>query len=101
MRSMYLILAGIIVLLLVFLLSFWPATAIMSSGYTITSWTTSGGGGTSTAAGYSLTGVIGQPAVGEMSGGGFTVSSGYLSGVVSQPAQPAQPYQAYLPMVKH
>lgn len=84
-------------ILLILLLGVSLASARTLDGYTITWWTTSGGGGTSTDAGYSLTGVIGQPAVGEMSGGGYTVTSGYLSGVVTQPAQP---YQAYLPMIK-
>lgn len=97
MKTSIRILLFIVSILLILLVGASLASAQTMDGYTITWWTTSGGGGTSEAAGYSLNGIIGQPAVGEMSGGGYTVTSGYLSGVVTQPAQP---YQAYLPMVK-
>src|SRR5688500_16202566 len=45
-------------------------------------WSTiDGGGGTSTAATFSVSGTIGQPDAGRMSGGNFTLEGGFWSGV--------------------
>ncbi len=41
---------------------------------------TSGGGGTSAAAPYELTGVIGQPVAGRSTGGDYVADSGFLGG---------------------
>ncbi|MCU0857128.1 MAG: hypothetical protein MUC65_01825 [Pontiellaceae bacterium] len=43
----------------------------------------SGGGGTSTNGGYSLSGTIGQADAGTLSGGGFTLEGGFWSGAVA------------------
>jgi len=56
-----------------------PAPA---QSYTIDWSTIDGGGGTSTNGQYSLTGTIGQPDAGTMSGGGFTLHGGFW-GVVA------------------
>lgn len=45
---------------------------------------TSGGGGTSTGGGYSLTGVIGQPAASVSSNGRTSLASGLLGGAVTK-----------------
>lgn len=68
------------ILALVILGSASLAAARVQDGYTIDWWTTDGGGGTSTAAGYSLSGTIGQPDASALSGGGYTLTGGYWGG---------------------
>lgn len=84
-------------ILLILLVGVSLVSAQTLDGYTIDWWTTDGGGGTSAAGGYSLSGSIGQAEAGEMSGGGYTVNGGFWGDVVEDVAQP---YQSYLPMVK-
>jgi hypothetical protein len=48
--------------------------------YAVDWWTVDGGGGTSTGGVYALSGTIGQPDTGEMSGGTFTLVGGFLGG---------------------
>ncbi len=43
------------------------------------SWNTIGGGGTSTGGGFELSGTIGQPDTGVMSGGSFVLAGGFWS----------------------
>ena len=51
------------------------------SGVLSVDWfTVDGGGGTSTAGSFQLTGTIGQPDAGSMSGGDFVVAGGFLPG---------------------
>ena len=69
------------------LLSF-PATA--PAQYVLDWFTLDGGGGTSTNQTYSLTGTIGQPDAGRLSGAGFTLEGGFwgLATAVPTPGAP-------------
>jgi hypothetical protein len=50
-------------------------------GYSISWWTVDGGGGTSSANGYTLNGTLGQPDAGTVSsGGGYTLAGGFWHG---------------------
>jgi hypothetical protein len=59
----------------------WACAASVASAQSLEiNWfTIDGGGGASTGASYSLSGTIGQPDVGEMSGGNFSVTGGFWS----------------------
>lgn len=56
----------------------WPRTAFAQS-FTIDWHTIDGGGGTSTGGVYSVSGTIGQPDAGVMSGGGYSIIGGFWS----------------------
>jgi hypothetical protein len=58
--------------------------------YTIDWWTVDGGGDTSTIGQYSLSGTIGQPDAGTMSGGNFTLQGGFW-GVIAAVQTPGAP----------
>ena len=47
--------------------------------YSIDWWTVDGGGGTSTGGVYTVSGTVGQPDAGQMSGGNFTLEGGFWS----------------------
>src|SRR5258708_36650920 len=55
-----------------------PTTGLAQS-YSIDWFTIDGGGGTSTGGVYSVSGTIGQPDAGQMSGGNFTLAGGFWS----------------------
>lgn len=59
-----------------------PAIAQDSSNFSLT-WTTldGGGGGGNGGGSFALNGTVGQPDAGAMSGGGFTLTGGFWSGV--------------------
>ena len=63
--------------------------------YAIDWWTVDGGGGTSTGGVYSVSGTIGQPDAGEMSGGTFTLVGGFW-GVVAAIQTPGAPLLSVL-----
>lgn len=50
--------------------------------YSIDRSTLDGGGSTSTGGNYSVTGTIGQPDAGAMSGGNFTLQGGFWPGII-------------------
>jgi hypothetical protein len=58
------------------------STLAAFSQYSIDWFTINGGGGTSTGGVYSVTGTIGQPDAGAMSGGTYTLQGGFWSGLV-------------------
>jgi hypothetical protein len=72
-----LLLICIIVLLLSTLVS---GVAAYTLGYSLPWWTSDGGGGTSKGATYTLSGTIGQPDSGVLSGGNFTLMGGFWVG---------------------
>ncbi len=80
----------------VFTLKFVLAAALLlaplalPAQYSIDWWTVDGGGGTSSNGQYSLTGTIGQPDAGVMSGGGFTLVGGFwgIIGAIQTPGAP-------------
>jgi hypothetical protein len=59
-------------------------TAAASAQYSIDWYTIDGGGGTSSGGVYTLSGTIGQPDAGRMSGGSFTLDGGFWSVVALQ-----------------
>ncbi len=61
-----------------------------SAQYSVTWSTIDGGGGTSTGGVYSVSGTIGQPDAGRMSGGNFTVEGGFW-GIVTAVQSPGAP----------
>jgi len=65
-------------------------TLASAQPFTIDWFTIDGGGGTSTNGGFYLTGTIGQPDAGVMSGGSFTLQGGFWSVVAVQ--TPGAPY---------
>jgi hypothetical protein len=58
--------------------------------YAIDWYTIDGGGGTSTGGVYSVSGTIGQPDAGHMSGGNFTIDGGFwgIIGAIQSPGSP-------------
>ncbi|MCX6929879.1 MAG: hypothetical protein NT154_42705 [Verrucomicrobia bacterium] len=66
------------------------ATSLFAQSYSIDWYTVDGGGGTSTGGVYSVTGTIGQPDAGVMSGGNYTVVGGFWGtvAVVQTPGAP-------------
>lgn len=62
-----------------------------AQSYTITWGTVDGGGGTSTGGGYTLSGTIGQPDAGGLSGGSYTLIGGFW-GIDAQ-------HLIYLPLI--
>ena len=52
--------------------------ALAQSGYDLSWFTVSGGGGATSAGSYTLTGSIGQSDAGSLSGGVYTLSGGFM-----------------------
>jgi hypothetical protein len=73
-------------------LSFAALTANAQS-YSIDWFTIDGGGGTSTGGVYSVSGTIGQPDAGHMSGGNFTLDGGFW-GIIAAVQTPGAPLLA-------
>ncbi|MBX3356309.1 MAG: hypothetical protein KF724_11505 [Phycisphaeraceae bacterium] len=69
------------------LVALFGASAI-TADFTVDWATVDGGGGDSSGGGFVLAGTIGQPDVGTMSGGGYTLTGGYWAGVTAAPAPP-------------
>ena len=61
-----------------------------AQSYSIDWFTIDGGGGTSTGGVYSVSGTIGQPDAGKMSGGNFTVDGGFW-GIIAAVQTPGSP----------
>src|SRR3954465_427980 len=66
------------------------STAVFAQSYSIDWFTIDGGGGSSTGGAYSLSGTIGQPDAGRMSGGNFSLDGGFwgLIAAVQTPGAP-------------
>lgn len=71
----------ILVIFAAALLASAPALAQSGGNFALAWSTIDGGGGTSTGGVFAASGTIGQPAAGAMSGGPFTVSSGFWGGI--------------------
>jgi len=86
-------LAKLVLLLLLFLRLPTIAQAQGGGGYDLSWFSLDGGGGYSSASGYTLGGAIGQPDAGTLcSGGGYTLVGGFWGGTAIQ-------YRIYLPVV--
>jgi hypothetical protein len=70
--------------------------ALHAQNYSINWFTIDGGGGTSTGSVYTVSGTIGQPDAGHMSGGNYTLDGGFWAviGVVQTPGAPLLRIQA-------
>ncbi len=66
-----------------------------TQAYQLDWWTVDSGGGSSHSGIYSMSGTIGHPDAGSLSGGEFTLAGGFWSGAVSVP--PVR--ELYLPLV--
>ena len=78
------------------LLAFGVALARAGSSYDISQWTVSGGGQIEVGK-YVLDGTLGQPAVGELSLGNYTLGGGFWGGRTAKSASRV----SYLPLVRH
>jgi hypothetical protein len=65
------------IVFLTFLILLTLASQVHAQSYTITWWTIDGGGGSSTGGGYTLSGTVGQPDAGVLSGGSYTLTGGF------------------------
>ena len=72
------------------LLMLGSATWTLAQSYSIDWFTIDGGGGTSTGGVYSVSGTIGQPDAGRMSGGNFTIDGGFW-GIIAAVQTPGSP----------
>jgi hypothetical protein len=72
-----------LVLIVLLLLSV-SAAAVLAAvdAFSLDWWSVDGGGETSTGGGYSMSGIIGQVDAGILSGGGYTLSGGFLDGAL-------------------
>jgi hypothetical protein len=66
------------------------SATVYSQSYSIDWFTIDGGGGTSTGGVYSVSGTIGQPDAGRMSGGNFTLDGGFW-GIIAAVQTPGAP----------
>jgi hypothetical protein len=78
------------VLVLIAVLSSFSASRASAQNYSIDWFTIDGGGGTSTGGVYSVSGTIGQPDAGHMSGGNFTIDGGFW-GIIAAVQSPGAP----------
>ena len=65
-------------------------TAVSAQSYSIDWFTIDGGGGTSTGGVYSVSGTIGQPDAGKMSGGNYSIEGGFW-GILAAVQTPGAP----------
>src|SRR5436189_1812116 len=81
---------GMVSVLALLLLTFVPTSA-SAQNYSIDWFSIDGGGGSSTGGVYSVTGTIGQPDAGHMSGGNFALDGGFwaIIATVQTPGAPA------------
>jgi hypothetical protein len=79
-----------VVLVLVAALSGFAVSRASAQSYSIDWFTIDGGGGTSTGGVYSVSGTIGQPDAGHMSGGNFTLDGGFW-GIIAAIQNPGSP----------
>jgi hypothetical protein len=85
----------ILLSVVVLLLTLAEAAAARIAGYDLTWWTVDSGGGNSAGSGYSLSGTIGQPDAGSLSGGNYRLEGGFWSGGLRGNAQ----QKVYLPLL--
>ena len=69
--------------------------ALAASGFSLPRWVIPGGGGSSAGDSYDLSGSIGQPAAGTLSGGTYVLNGGFWAGG----APPVLEHPIYLPVV--
>ena len=92
MKKHVFLVAGILMLLL----SISGGMLLAQNGISVSWWTADGGGGTSAGADYAVSGAIGQPDAGSMSGGQYELNGGFWNG--SEAPSPPEKL-TYLPIV--
>ncbi len=98
MKSRWLYTSILVILLSLALLTFSArAQEAAPGGYSLSWWTVDGGGGTSSATGYSLNGTAGQPDAGIHSGSGYLASGGYWTGAGAG----VPSYPVFIPLIIH
>ena len=70
------------------------STALARSSYDLFWWTVDGGGGAASGGPYTLSGTIGQPEAGILTGGNYTLGGGFWGGEMA-----AVEYKVLLPLV--
>ena len=80
-----------IILFVTFLIILTLAPTTQAQPYAIDWWTVGGGGGNSAGGGFTLSGTVGQPDAGRMSGGSYSLEGGFW-GILA-------PYFLYLPLI--
>ena len=71
--------------------------AVAAGSYDLSWWTVDGGGGDSSGGDYMLSGTLGQPDAGALTGGGYRLGGGYWGGGASlSPLGPC----VYLPLIQ-
>ena len=87
----------VLILGLVLILALVTTAAFAQAGYDLSWWTVDGGGAVGLSAdGYTLSGTIGQPDAGTLSGGDYELSGGFWGGAAAQAAAGGA---LYLPLV--
>src|SRR6266849_5369461 len=81
--------------IILFLGLFFPVFG-QAQNYSVDWFTIDGGGGTSTGGSYSVSGIIGQPDAGHLSGGNFTLDGGFW-GIIAAVPSPPPPLRVVLP----
>jgi hypothetical protein len=94
MMKIKVILVGLVVVALLFLAGSMAYAEV--ADYQLSWWTVDGGGGTSNSSTYDLSGTIGQPDAGHMSGGGYVLVGGFWGG---SRAKATDNYRVHLPIV--
>jgi len=74
----------------IFLIFSFAVSSVIGQTYSIDWFTIDGGGGTSTGGVYAVSGTIGQPDAGHMSGGNFTIDGGFW-GIIAAIQSPGSP----------
>ncbi|HSM58053.1 MAG TPA: hypothetical protein VK879_17995 [Candidatus Sulfomarinibacteraceae bacterium] len=72
------------------------------AGYSLAWWTVDGGGGSSSAGQLSLSGTVGQPDAGMLSGGAYELRGGFWTALTSLPEEgdpPEDTYTIALPLI--
>ncbi len=73
------------------------AVYAQATGFDLSWWTVDGGGGNSTGSGYALSGTIGQPDAGTLSGGDYQLQGGVWGGGA---ASVIEQNKLFLPLVR-
>jgi hypothetical protein len=74
-------LSGVLVLASGLLVHASEASALLTASNTLTNWSVDGGGGSSSGSGYTITGTLGQPDAGVLTGNSYTLTGGFWGGV--------------------
>ena len=87
------------ILILLVIAALFLATSVayaQVAGFDLSWWTVDGGGGNSSGSGYALSGTIGQPDAGAMSGGDYQLAGGFWGASTSSTGDSIP---VYLPLV--